>query len=109
MRELLRSASIKATLPSAVDDVPAELREPFGHVLREDITKVVRRSGASRCEVTLTGNSLEIIDDGTGKAVLMGNRLSGLTERMTALGGALEAGPVPGGGFRLRVFVPGPR
>ncbi|SDX71201.1 two-component system, NarL family, sensor histidine kinase DesK [Amycolatopsis xylanica] len=109
VRELLRSASIKATLPSAVDDVPPALREPFGHVLREGITNVVRHSGATRCEVTLTANSLEIIDDGTGKAVLMGNGLSGLTERMAALGGALEAGPVPGGGFRLRVFVPGPR
>jgi signal transduction histidine kinase len=32
--------------------------------------------------------------------------LTGMRERATLLGGALEAGPQPGGGFRVHVTLP---
>ncbi|MEU8354353.1 histidine kinase, partial [Streptomyces sp. NPDC048845] len=35
-----------------------------------------------------------------------GHGLPGMRERVTALGGGLTAGPVPGGGFRVRATVP---
>jgi two-component system sensor histidine kinase DesK len=102
-QEALRAAGIDAVLPQAVDEVAAELREPFAYVLREGVTNVIRHSGATRCEVRLGPRSLEIRDDGRpgasdGRA---GNGLAGLAERMTAVGGLLTAEPLPGAGFRL--------
>ena len=35
-----------------------------------------------------------------------GNGLSGMTERAAALGGTLDAGPRPGGGFRVHAMLP---
>jgi signal transduction histidine kinase len=35
-----------------------------------------------------------------------GHGLDGLLERARTIGGGLEAGAAPGGGFRLRVSVP---
>ncbi|WP_189248143.1 sensor histidine kinase [Streptosporangium pseudovulgare] len=102
-RAALRAAGIRATLPHAVDHVSPELREPFAYVLREGVTNVVRHSGAARCEVRLGESSLEIRDDGRSpaRAHEAGNGLAGLAERLRAVGGRLDAGPLPEGGFRL--------
>jgi hypothetical protein len=35
-----------------------------------------------------------------------GNGIAGMRERAAALGGRLEAGPRPGGGFRVRSWLP---
>ncbi|WP_214408825.1 sensor histidine kinase [Sphaerisporangium fuscum] len=103
-RAALRAAGITATLPAAVDHVPADLREPFAYVLREGVTNVIRHSGATRCEVRLAESSLEVRDDGRAHpgAYAAGNGLTGLAERLDAVGGRIEAGPLPQGGFRLR-------
>jgi len=111
-RAALRAAGIEADLPRAVDDVAAGLEEPLAYVLREGVTNVVRHSGASRCTVRLGARWLEVVDDGPGPAEpaeppgALGNGLAGLTERMAAVHGTLTAGPVAGGGYRLRAEVP---
>jgi two-component system sensor histidine kinase DesK len=117
-REVLDAAGIVAELPAAVEDVPAPLRELFGWVLREGVTNAVRHSGARAVRVVVTGESIEIIDDGTGPESVgppagpgprrpTGAGLAGLAERMTAAGGRLETGPgASGRGFRLRAVVP---
>ncbi len=102
VHEALHAAGITAVLPQAVDDVADELHEPFAYVLREGVTNVIRHSGATRCEVRLGPRSLEIRDDGRPTSgAAPGNGLTGLTERMAALGGRLTAEPLPGTGFRL--------
>ena len=35
-----------------------------------------------------------------------GNGIAGMTERASALGGTLIAGPRPGGGFQVRAWLP---
>ncbi|OHV35597.1 histidine kinase [Pseudofrankia sp. EUN1h] len=65
-REVLRAAGIDAELPAAVEQVPAELSELFGWVLREGVTNVVRHSGARSVQVALTDRSIEVVDDGRG-------------------------------------------
>ncbi|GAA3201519.1 sensor histidine kinase [Nonomuraea roseoviolacea] len=125
VRAALRAAGIGAVLPESVDQVAEDLREPFAYVLREGVTNVIRHSGATRCEVTLTETSLEIRDNGHATAAgaagaaatgaagrppgsglagsgLAGSGLAGLAERLRAVGGLLEAGPLPQGGFLLR-------
>ncbi|MFF4775420.1 sensor histidine kinase [Microtetraspora fusca] len=106
VRVALRAAGISATLPTAVDHVPADLREPFAYVLREGVANVIRHSGATRCEVQLGDSSLEIRDNGRGSEAAPGNGLSGLEERLHAVNGTLQAGPLPQGGFRLRASRP---
>ncbi|MER5300950.1 sensor histidine kinase [Streptomyces lasiicapitis] len=80
--------------------------------LREAVTNVVRHSGAHRCTVTLTrrqtlaGPVLELAveDDGVGLAPGSGhgNGLTGLTERLEAVGGALDVTSGSGSGRGAR-------
>ena len=106
-REVLGAAGIAADLPAAVDEVPAALRELFGWVVREGVTNAVRHSGAQRVRVAVTPSSVEVTDDGRGRRVpAPGSGLAGLTERAGLAGGHLDAGPLPSGGFRLRLTVP---
>ena len=103
-REALRAAEIEADLPVAVDDVPAERQQAFAYVVREGVTNAIRHSGASRVVVRLTPTSVEVVDDGVGSpgSTPAGNGISGLTERMAAIGGWVDAGQLPDGGYRLR-------
>ncbi|HEY7598147.1 MAG TPA: histidine kinase [Actinophytocola sp.] len=106
-RAALAAAEIEADLPHAVDNVPAQLQEPFAYVLREGVTNVIRHSGARSCSVRLGDSWIEIRDDGAAAGSPgVGHGLAGLTERLEQVGGSLEAGPCPEGGFRLRATVP---
>ena len=103
-RQALDAAGIAADLPSAVDDVPARYRELFAFAVREGVTNVVRHSGASRCVVALTADSLEVRDDGRGpRGAGAGSGLSGLGERAAGAGARVDTGRAPEGGFLLRV------
>jgi two-component system, NarL family, sensor histidine kinase DesK len=106
-RELLRAAGIVADLPRAADVVEPVHQELFGWVIREGLTNIVRHAHASSCTVRLTPSSVEILDDGVGGSAAPGNGLSGLRERVAAAGGTVDAGPVPPGGWRLRVSLSG--
>ena len=106
-REVLGAAGIAADLPGAVDEVPAGRRELFGWVVREGVTNVVRHAQASRVTIRVTPSTVEVVDDGPGReARAPGSGLAGLAERAAAAGGHLDAGPVPGGGYRLALTVP---
>lgn len=94
--------------------MPEEAESTLAWALREAVTNVVRHSGARRCTVdvvrreTLDGPVLELTveDDGQGgSSYVPGNGLRGLVERLDAVGGTLEAGPVRHG-FRLVARVP---
>ncbi|MGH3419962.1 MAG: sensor histidine kinase [Pseudonocardiaceae bacterium] len=102
-RAVLAAAGITADLPQAVDNLAPQYHEPFAYVLREAITNVVRHSDAHRCEVRLGPSWLEVRDDGSGgEPNGSGTGLTGLRERLAPMGATLEAGRLPGGGFRLR-------
>ncbi|MBE1471496.1 sensor histidine kinase [Kibdelosporangium phytohabitans] len=105
----LLAAGIDADLPQAVDDVPGELREPFGYVLREAVTNVIRHSGASRCEIRLGESWIEVVDNGRGVSTggdQDGNGLAGLRERLAKVDGRLKAAERgEKGGFVVRADV----
>jgi len=76
--------------------------------LREAVTNLIRHSAASRCAIRLLmeekGVKLEVEDDGKGGAVSAGSGLTGMRQRVEALGGSLETSGEQS--FRLRVFLP---
>ena len=81
--------------------------------VREGVTNVIRHSRARHVSVHVTatagGCRVEVTDDGVGPGAGGGgggNGLGGLEQRARDVGGTLEAGPLPGGGFRLAVWVP---
>jgi two-component system, NarL family, sensor histidine kinase DesK len=104
-KELLRAAGIAADLPGAVDVVDPSHQELFGWAVREGLTNVVRHARASSCAIHLSPDAIEIVDDGVGGAVANGNGLEGLRERVAALGGVVDAGPLEPKGWRLRVSL----
>ena len=108
-RTALLAAEIDLVLPVSIDDVPPERDELYGWVVREGTTNVIRHSRATRCEIRLCADGIEVVDDGPGEppdATASAHGLRGLRERVEAAGGELSAGPAPTGGFRLAVVVP---
>ncbi|MGP9022259.1 histidine kinase [Streptomyces sp. BR1] len=82
-------------------------------IVQEALTNVVRHSGSrtARVLVGYTPGALElrVDDDGPatpGDAGGSGNGLIGMRERAAALGGTIEAGPRPDGGFRVVARLP---
>ena len=83
-------------------------------VVQEAITNIVRHSNAHHVAVSLRstpeGLVVEITDDGTKSApepsVNGGFGLTGMAERAHAVGGHLEHGPTPSGGYRVRAVLP---
>jgi two-component system, NarL family, sensor histidine kinase DesK len=92
-REVLRAAGIEARLPGAIDNVDVDAVEPFGWVVREAVTNVVRHSRAEGCTITLGTRWIEIADDGRGASPSSrpGSGLTGLSERLAAVGGTVTA------------------
>jgi two-component system sensor histidine kinase DesK len=106
-REVLAAAGIRAELPATTEAVPGGLRPLFGWAVREGVTNAVRHSRASLVRVTVTPDSVEVVDDGVGTGdTAPGSGLSGLAERVAAEGGTISAAPGADGGFRLCVSMP---
>jgi two-component system sensor histidine kinase DesK len=76
--------------------------------VREGATNAIRHSGARHAEIVVRDGTLQIADDGRGAPAAKpgGNGLTGLRERVQSVGGTVEAGAGPSGGFRLTVRVP---
>lgn len=112
-REMLEAAGIDCRVENEAGALPNATEAVVAWTVREGATNVIRHSRASRCEIRMTRDGeevyAEVSDDGRGSSAeeaIAGSGLSGLTERVAASGGDLEAGPLPTGGFRLRVSLP---
>lgn len=120
-RQVLATAGIAWEESLEPTDLPATLEAPLAWALREGVTNVVRHSGALACRLELSTSNgwttLTVTDDGSGPPAeragtapprACGNGLTGLAERLAALGGRLDAGPASGGGFVLCASLPRP-
>jgi signal transduction histidine kinase len=121
---------VRVSLEGRPRRLPAAVDLAAYRVVQESLTNVVRHAAASRAEVTVTHDDdrvvVEVVDDGNGNGVESasgrqltdsdrqdrrsgrsgGQGILGMRERARALGGSLEAGPRPGGGFRVRASLP---
>jgi two-component system sensor histidine kinase DesK len=108
---VLRAAGISCDAPALPADLPQHVHETLGWVAREAVTNVLRHSHAAWCELTLrleAGQAwLEIVNDGAGRPEASGGSgLTGLGERLNAVGGEFRAGPGQHGTFQIVAAVP---
>jgi len=82
-------------------------------VVQEALTNVIRHADGARATVRIEYRAHDLIIDvsnvarGAGhSAGGSGRGLIGLRERIAIYGGSLEAGPRPGGGWRVRATIP---
>jgi len=111
----VEQAGVHVTLEIAEDlgDVPAYADVSAYRIVQEAITNVVRHAQASSARVVVRREGEELVlviaDNGRGttaEAVAEGHGIAGMRERVAALGGTFEAGPVAGGGFRVAARLP---
>jgi two-component system sensor histidine kinase DesK len=104
----LEAAGIEVRVEGPDAPLDPEVESVLAWAVREGATNAIRHSGARHAAITVRDGMLEIADDGRGapQADPGGNGLTGLRERAQTVGGTVEAGAGPDGGFRLRVRVP---
>jgi signal transduction histidine kinase len=126
--DALADVTTQAGLPTAVSvsgrpyAVPATVELAAYRVVQESLTNVLRHAGPSaHATVSLAyepGRLVVQVDDdgpagGDGADGLdyrdgTGTGIDGMRERAAAFGGTLEAGPMVGGGWRVRAVLPAP-
>jgi len=98
--------------------LPAGVDAAAYRIVQEALTNAVRHSGGRAANVLLRYGdedlAIEVSDDGGGALPAgggggagSGNGLAGMAERARALGGSVDAGPRPGGGFLVLARLPG--
>ena len=112
----VRAAGLEVLTKVEGDQRP--LRAPVDQaafrIVQEALTNVQRHAGGVSATVRVTYGerdlTVEITDDGPGAAAAGtsggGAGIPGMRERVAALGGALEVGPRPEGGFRVLARLP---
>jgi signal transduction histidine kinase len=83
-------------------------------IVQESLTNVLKHGGPKvHADVTIGYEphmlNIEVVDDGrgiNGNGANGGHGLMGMRERVGVYGGAFQAGPAAGGGFRVAVTLP---
>jgi signal transduction histidine kinase len=102
---VVRREGTPAPLPAGVD-------LSAYRIVQEALTNTLRHARATSAEVTVRfaedAVEVDVRDDGRadGDGQGGGRGLVGMRERAALLGGTLEAGPQPGGGYRVRARLP---
>jgi signal transduction histidine kinase len=96
-------------------ELPAGVDLSAYRIVQEALTNTVRHARATRAEVTVhyrdDAVEIDVRDDGRGTPgdgvnSVGGHGLMGMRERASLLGGTLEAGPLPRGGYRVHARLP---
>jgi len=116
--EQMRSSGLEVSLVrvGAARQLPPGLGLTLYRICQEALTNVLKHGGPSATATVLlqwgpqrvvvqvddTGRGAAATGDGAGQGLL------GMRERVNLFAGTLEAGPKPGGGFRVRAEIPLP-
>ncbi|HEY2286285.1 MAG TPA: histidine kinase [Streptosporangiaceae bacterium] len=98
-------------------DLPPGVDLAAYRVVQEALTNVLKHAAGARAAIRLVYSERELVitvtDDGgpagygpPGARAAGGRGLIGLRERLGLYGGELDAGPRPGGGWRVRAVIP---
>jgi signal transduction histidine kinase len=109
----LRSAGLRVALDiGPLASVAPDVQDAGYRIVQEALTNVLRHAEATSVRVRVAADAgaveVEVVDDGAGTGAVggSGNGIRGMRERACALGGALEAGPAAGGGWRVAAHLP---
>ena len=119
-RRLLDAAGIDVRVQADELDVPPRTEALLGWVLREAVTNVVRHSRGTACRIEVSSRGPDVVvavrdDGGSGGAPVarppgqaQGHGLTGLAERVEAVGGTVRFGPpgLTGTGFSVTAVLP---
>jgi signal transduction histidine kinase len=104
---------VRSTVTGTPRPLPGSVDVAAYRIVQEALTNVVRHAGPARAAVTLTyaddGLTVQVDDDGrtpVRRESTGGRGILGMRERVSALGGRIEAGLRPEGGFRVRAWLP---
>ena len=107
-RRALTAAGVEATIEADLPFMSISHESALALALREAVTNVVRHADAAHVTVRIGVEEanvvLEVIDDGRGGAGPEGAGLTGMRERIAALGGAVQR--MGESGTRVRVTLP---
>ena len=113
--EQFETAGLAVSLTTEGDlrDLPTRVGLSAYRIVQESLTNVLKHAGTgASAEVRLStdnhGVAIEVLDNGDGATILLssGHGIVGMRERALLLGGSLDAGPRPGGGFQIVAYLP---
>ncbi|MFC7529653.1 sensor histidine kinase [Actinoplanes sp. GCM10030250] len=109
----LAGVPVTVTVRGHERELPGPVSATGYRIVQESLTNVGRHAGQAPATVLLDYGdndlTVEITDEGTGppgRPVAPGRGLSGMAERVAGLGGSLDAGWGPAGGFLVRAKLP---
>ena len=103
---------VELELEGELGELPTGVDLSAYRIVQEALTNTLKHASAGHARVRLSRHvgelELEIADDGAGpgESPADGHGLIGMQERAALLGGGLEAGPGPNGGFVVRARFP---
>jgi signal transduction histidine kinase len=102
--------AMSVVAPDALPPLSNDAELALFRALQEALSNVARHAGARSVRVVLVRRhdalELEVLDDGRGLTGQPGLGLTGMQERLGALGGAVHIADAAGGGVRLAVRLP---
>jgi len=109
-RLLLESSAVHLDYGSLPDSLPQDVERTLALVIREAMTNIHRHADATEACVRFTRTEekldMQIGDNGKGGLVAHGNGMSGMCERVRAVGGSLQIDSPARRGTRLTISVP---
>jgi signal transduction histidine kinase len=106
--------AVQLEVEGAANGLPPSVDRAAYRIVQESLTNVTRHAGPARATVHISYGERDLVvqidDDGLGATAngvaSAGNGILGMRERAAALGGTVQTGPRPGGGFRVRAWLP---
>lgn len=119
--DVLVDGAARSGVPTRVEvtgparDLPPEVDLAAYRIIQESLTNTIRHAGPARATICLRYQpdrlEVQVSDDGHGPATAApgGFGLVGMRERASTVGGTLQTGAGPGGGFQVAARLPLPQ
>ncbi|MEV0234307.1 histidine kinase [Nonomuraea sp. NPDC050786] len=111
VKGVLEAAGVRCRLRMPYGELPDGVAPVFAYAVREAVTNVLKHSTATFCDImirfTAQEAELDVRNDGVARRhpTDLGSGLTGMRERLAAVGGEVSAYPTEDGEFLLKAVV----